>query len=143
MQQLSIQCLSAAGTGTDASAASADHGKSFPQPHIVSAEEAASRQYSMEDVVLPLPGRHIAYPSNDTAQVCLALCPGKCCCVAAFLCPSEAAHFCAAGWSSWLACGRLLSHLHHRCSDKETGICMPQRYLAELPGAKSSIVDME
>ena len=65
---------SAAGTGLDASAASDDHGKSFPQPHIVTAEEAASRQYSMEDVVLPLPGRHIAYPSNDTAQVCLALC---------------------------------------------------------------------
>ena len=39
------------------------------QPHILSREEAASGQYSIFDVVLPLPGTSIIYPDNQAKQV--------------------------------------------------------------------------
>ena len=37
--------------------------------HIVSDEEAAAGMYSIDDVVLPLPGSCISYPEHATAQV--------------------------------------------------------------------------
>ena len=37
--------------------------------HVVSAEEAATGKYNIEDVVLPLPGTNISLPKHDTAQV--------------------------------------------------------------------------
>ncbi|KAK9796674.1 hypothetical protein WJX73_005450 [Symbiochloris irregularis] len=62
------------GVSAEAAPAPENVPKSSLQAHTVTAEEAASRQYSMEDVVLPLPGRHISYPSNGTAQVYQDLC---------------------------------------------------------------------
>ena len=37
--------------------------------HVVSEEEAAAGMYSIDDVVLPLPGSCISYPEHATAQV--------------------------------------------------------------------------
>ncbi len=37
--------------------------------HVVSDEEAAAGMYSIDDVVLPLPGSCISYPEHATAQV--------------------------------------------------------------------------
>lgn len=37
--------------------------------HVVSDEEAAAGMYSVDDVVLPLPGSCISYPEHATAQV--------------------------------------------------------------------------
>lgn len=37
--------------------------------HVVTAEEAAAEAYSIEDVVLPLPGGKVQYPQHETAQV--------------------------------------------------------------------------
>jgi hypothetical protein len=45
--------------------------------HVVTAEEARALQYSIEDVVLPMPGVRV--------QVCL-LCVCKCVCVCALVC---------------------------------------------------------
>lgn len=39
-----------------------------PQVHIVTAEEAAAQQFSIERVVLPLPGQAAVYPEHATAQ---------------------------------------------------------------------------
>ena len=38
-------------------------------PHLVTAEEAAAGAYSIEDVVLPMPGLESLYPGHDTAEV--------------------------------------------------------------------------
>ncbi|EOD17688.1 hypothetical protein EMIHUDRAFT_243837 [Emiliania huxleyi CCMP1516] len=38
-------------------------------PHVVTAEEAAARTYSIEDVVLPLPGTKVVMPQNELAEV--------------------------------------------------------------------------
>lgn len=38
-------------------------------PHLVTAEEAAAGSYSIEDVVLPMPGLESLYPGHDTAAV--------------------------------------------------------------------------
>ena len=37
--------------------------------HIVSKEEAESGAFSIDDVVLPLPGSCISYPQHTSAQV--------------------------------------------------------------------------
>ncbi|KAK9818597.1 hypothetical protein WJX74_008127 [Apatococcus lobatus] len=37
--------------------------------HVVTAEEAATGKYSIDEVVLPLPGTNISLPKHDTAQV--------------------------------------------------------------------------
>ena len=37
--------------------------------HVVSEEEAAAGVFSIDDVVLPLPGSCISYPEHATAQV--------------------------------------------------------------------------
>ncbi len=37
--------------------------------HVVSKEEAVSGAYSIDDVVLPLPGSCISYPQHASAQV--------------------------------------------------------------------------
>lgn len=39
------------------------------EPHVVTAEEAASGLYRMEDVVLPVPGCKVQYPSNDIGDL--------------------------------------------------------------------------
>lgn len=38
-------------------------------PHVVTAEEAAAGTYSIDDVVLPLPGSESIYPTHATADV--------------------------------------------------------------------------
>jgi hypothetical protein len=40
-----------------------------PQAHVVTEEEAAGASFSIDDVVLPLPGSSICYPDHATAQV--------------------------------------------------------------------------
>lgn len=37
--------------------------------HVVTAAEAAAGAFTMEDVVLPLPGGKVQYPQHQTAQV--------------------------------------------------------------------------
>ena len=37
--------------------------------HVVTAAEAAAGNFSIEDVVLPLPGGKVQYPQHETAQV--------------------------------------------------------------------------
>jgi tRNA pseudouridine13 synthase len=39
------------------------------EPHVVTEEEAALNTFSIEDLVLPLPGRKIVYPKNEIAQI--------------------------------------------------------------------------
>ena len=39
-----------------------------PQVHVVTAEEAAAKQFGIERVVLPLPGHEAVYPEHATAQ---------------------------------------------------------------------------
>ena len=46
--------------------------------HVVSDDEAAAGMYSVDDVVLPLPGSCISYPKHATAQV-LHRCPDHVC----------------------------------------------------------------
>lgn len=49
--------------------------------HVVTADEAAAGVFSIDDVVLPLPGSMISYPEHSTAQVPLAPalpCSGLC-----------------------------------------------------------------
>jgi hypothetical protein len=40
-----------------------------PQAHVITQEEAASARFSIDDVVLPLPGARIRYPDHSTAEV--------------------------------------------------------------------------
>jgi tRNA pseudouridine13 synthase len=40
---------------------------SLKAPHIVSVEEAASGKYTIDDVVLPVPGTDVIYPQNDVS----------------------------------------------------------------------------
>lgn len=42
---------------------------SLPAVHVATAEEAAAGTWSVEDVVLPLPGCAVAYPSHDTGRI--------------------------------------------------------------------------
>lgn len=39
-----------------------------PQVHVVTAEEAAAKQFGIERIVLPLPGQAAVYPEHATAQ---------------------------------------------------------------------------
>ncbi len=41
--------------------------------HVVTEDEAAAGIFSIDDVVLPLPGSMISYPEHSTAQVRLPL----------------------------------------------------------------------
>ena len=46
-----------------------EFGSRLPQVHTVTADEAHAAAYSIDDVVLPLPGSRIRYPDHATAQV--------------------------------------------------------------------------
>ena len=39
--------------------------------HVVTEEDLANGTYTIEDVVLPLPGSQIKYPAHSTAEVCI------------------------------------------------------------------------
>lgn len=41
----------------------------IPEAHLVTEEDAAAMRFSIDQVVLPLPGCRIHYPRHDTAQV--------------------------------------------------------------------------
>lgn len=43
-------------------------GEARREPHVVTAEEAAAGAFSIEDVVLPMPGKWTRYPEHATAQ---------------------------------------------------------------------------
>ncbi|EIE24990.1 tRNA pseudouridine synthase D [Coccomyxa subellipsoidea C-169] len=46
-----------------------ERGRLPAEAHVVTEEEAASARYSIDDVVLPLPGCRVQYPRHATAQV--------------------------------------------------------------------------
>ncbi len=52
----------------DDEAAAAEH-TAAAEVHVVTAEEAAEGRYSIDDVVLPLPGSETVYPQHATAEV--------------------------------------------------------------------------
>jgi len=43
----------------------------IPRPHVVTAEEAQSGKYSVDDVVMPLPGMDVIYPTNTIGALYL------------------------------------------------------------------------
>lgn len=49
--------------------AHADQRGRIPEVHLVTEEDAAAMRFSIDQVVLPLPGCRIQYPRHDTAQV--------------------------------------------------------------------------
>ena len=50
------------------------------EAHVVTEEDAAAARFSIDQVVLPLPGCRIHYPRHDTAQVdCHSLMPPATC----------------------------------------------------------------
>ena len=53
----------------DPSMVGREFGSRLPQVHTVTADEARAAAYSIDDVVLPLPGSRIRYPDHATAQV--------------------------------------------------------------------------
>ena len=46
-----------------------EFGSRLPQVHLVTGDEARAATYSINDVVLPLPGCRICYPKHAIAQV--------------------------------------------------------------------------
>lgn len=46
-----------------------ERGRLAAEAHVVTEEEAASARYSIDEVVLPLPGCRVEYPRHSTAQV--------------------------------------------------------------------------
>ena len=62
-------CTAAGAALEDPSMAGREFGLRLPQVHTVTADEAHAAAYSIDDVVLPLPGSRIRYPAHATAQV--------------------------------------------------------------------------
>ena len=58
---------SSGGGASEEAAASGDGKSDFLIPHVVTAEEAASSKYTIEDVLLPLPGFKTIMPTNEIA----------------------------------------------------------------------------
>lgn len=46
-----------------------ERGRLAAEAHVVTEEEAAAARYSIDEVVLPLPGCRVEYPRHSTAQV--------------------------------------------------------------------------
>ena len=46
-----------------------ERGRLAAEAHVVTEEEEAAARYSIDEVVLPLPGCRVEYPRHSTAQV--------------------------------------------------------------------------
>ncbi|CAL8462051.1 g1582 [Coccomyxa elongata] len=55
--------------GDNEGPAQAEQRGRIPEAHLVTEEDAAAMRFSIDQVVLPLPGCRIQYPCHDTAQV--------------------------------------------------------------------------
>jgi len=77
--QLRLQIAPPGGAFTNIALVDVDHiyapmiNHALPEPHAVTAEEEASGTFSIDHVVLPLPGNKVVMPGNDMAAVYTSL----------------------------------------------------------------------